>query len=114
MTPKARRQQQLTRESATRSATEAAIELFKTGAPSHKATQLITTRRTAKHAARCYGCDASGFPLRVWEYQEVAAGPAILCVACAGKAEAALRAATKAQRAPGRRGAPFRASSRRG
>jgi hypothetical protein len=112
MTPKARRQQQLTRESATRSATEAAIEGFKTGQAAHKPTQLVSTRRTAKHAARCYGCGASGFPLRVWAYEEVAAGPAILCGTCAGKAEAGLRGATRAQRARMGRGGPVRAHTR--
>ena len=78
MTPKARRQQQLTRESASRSDTEAAIEAFKTGRRAHRPTQLSSRRKTRKHAARCNGCSASGFPLTVWEYHEVASGPAIL------------------------------------
>jgi hypothetical protein len=87
MTPKARRQQQLTRESASRSETEAAIEEFKAGRPVHRPTRLASRRKTRKNSARCYGCDARGFPLKVWEYHEVVSGPAILCNACAAIAE---------------------------
>lgn len=113
MTPKARRHQQLMREAATRSATEAAIEVFKLGQPAHKATRLISARKTAKKASRCYGCGEAGFPLEVWEYQEVAGGPAILCGGCADKAEAVLRATAPARRAATGRGGAGRAQRRR-
>lgn len=91
MTPKARRQQQLTRESATRSETEAAIEEFKAGRSVQRPTRLVSKRKTRKHAARCYGCDASGFPLKVWEYHDVESGPSILCYACSTIAERDVR-----------------------
>jgi len=96
MTPKARRQQQLTRESATRNQTEAAIAVFKTAQRISRPTRLVSSRRTRKQAARCYGCDVNGFPLSVWEYDEVESGPAILCDACATLAEATLRASRTA------------------
>jgi len=96
MTPKARRQQQLTRESAIRSETEAAIEVFRTGQRISRPTRLVSSRRTRKRAVRCYGCDINGFPLSVWEYDEVESGPTILCDACAATAEALLRASRKA------------------
>lgn len=87
MTPKARRAQQLNRESATRGETEAAIEVFRAGRRVHEPTRLLTKRKTRKHSARCAGCDAAGFPLEVWEFHDVESGPAILCDACAATAE---------------------------
>ena len=97
MTPKARRQQQLMRESATRSETEAAIAVFKAGQRISRATLLRSGRRTRKHAARCYGCDVTGVRLMVWEYEEVESGPSILCEACAAVAEASYRASRTKQ-----------------
>jgi hypothetical protein len=97
MTPKARRQQQLTRESATRNETEAAIAVFKTGQRRSRATRLLSSRRTRKHAARCYGCDVTGVRLSVWEYEEVESGPTILCEECAAVAEASFRASRAKQ-----------------
>ena len=98
MTPKARRQQQHARESANRGETEAAIEKFKAGRSVHRPTQLLSRRKTRKHSARCYGCDASGFPLEVWEYEDVASGPAILCRTCAAIAERNVHRAGKVGR----------------
>jgi hypothetical protein len=98
MTPKARRDQQFARESASRSETETAISEFKAGRRVHRTTELTSLRKTQKSSARCYGCDASGFPLTVWEYHEVASGPAILCAACASAAEQALAARRKKER----------------
>ena len=95
MTPKARREQQYARESASRRETEAAINDFKAGQAARRPTNLASRRKTRKHAARCFGCDASGFPLEVWEYHEVASGPSILCKACSVIAECALRTTAK-------------------
>jgi hypothetical protein len=108
MTPKARREQQHTREMAARTETEAGIELFKAGRPVHRPTELISRRRTAKHSARCYGCDARGFPLQVWEYAEVASGPAILCRACATIAERGLSGPRRTGPPPAGAGRPVR------
>lgn len=91
MTPKARREQQLNRESATRDDTEAAIEVFKAGRRVHEPTRLLSKRKTRKHSARCSGCDAAGFPIEVWEFHDVESGPAILCDACAATAERGIR-----------------------
>ena len=96
MTPKARREQQHARESTTRTDTEAAIEEFRAGRTVHRPTVLTSARKTRKNAARCYGCDTSGFPLQVWEYGDVASGPSILCDACAATAERAFTAARRA------------------
>jgi hypothetical protein len=91
MTPKARREQQLNRESAARGDTEAAIEVFKAGRRVHEPTRLLSKRKTRKHSARCSGCEAAGFPLEVWEFHDVESGPAILCDACAATAERNVR-----------------------
>ena len=104
MTPKARREQQHARESTTRTDTEAAIEEFRAGRSVHRPTILTSPRKTRKNSARCYGCDASGFPLQVWEYADVDSGPAILCDACASIAERTLASARRAT-APAR---PYR------
>ncbi len=99
MTPKARRQLQLNRESASRGDTEAAIEEFRAGRRVHEPTVLGSKRKARKNSARCAGCDTTGFPLEVWEYHDVISGPSILCNACASIAESRVRAA-------GRSGAP--------
>src|SRR5205814_2266123 len=91
MTPKARRQQQFKRETASRSETEAAIEDCKAGRSGRRPTQLASRQKTRRNSARCYGCDASGFPLQVWEFHDVTSGPAILCDACAEIAEREFR-----------------------
>jgi hypothetical protein len=93
MTPKERRERQHARESQTLRDTEAAIDAFKAGLRVHRPTVLLSSRRTRKSAARCYGCDLSGSPLDVWEYEDVESGPSILCYVCATSAEAALRRA---------------------
>ena len=91
MTPKDRRQQQYRRELETRGETEAAIEEFRAGRRLQRPTILVSRRKTRKQSARCDGCDASGFPLEVWEYHDVESGPAILCDACSAVAERTVR-----------------------
>lgn len=96
MTPKERRQDQHAREAKARSETEADISDFKSGRSILRATELSSTEKRQKNASRCFGCDRSGFPLLVWEYRDVASGPAILCSDCSETAEADYR---KRQRA---------------
>ena len=95
MTPKERRQEQHAREAMVRNETEADIAGFKTGQTASRPTELSSTKKSKKNASRCFGCDASGFPLQVWEYHDVAAGPSLLCADCSQTAEAAYRGKQK-------------------